>query len=36
MTKKEQTVITRIGHSTVLIQLPHVTILTDPVMFSRV
>lgn len=34
--KKEKTIITRIGHSTVLIQLPHVTILTDPVMFSRV
>jgi L-ascorbate metabolism protein UlaG (beta-lactamase superfamily) len=32
----EQTTITRIGHATVLIQLPHMTILTDPVLFDRI
>lgn len=32
----EQTIITRIGHATVLIQLPHITILTDPVFFDRI
>ena len=33
---QETTTITRIGHSTVLIQLPYLTILTDPVLFSRI
>lgn len=33
---KEQTKITWIGHSSVLIELPYITILTDPVFFSRV
>ena len=32
----EQTTITRIGHATVLIELPHITILTDPVLFDRI
>ena len=32
----EQTTVTRIGHATVLIQLPQITILTDPVFFDRI
>lgn len=33
---EQKTVITRIGHATVLIQLPYCTILTDPVLFDRI
>jgi L-ascorbate metabolism protein UlaG (beta-lactamase superfamily) len=32
----QSTTITRIGHATVLIQLPEVTILTDPAIFDRI
>lgn len=32
----DTTRITWLGHSTVLIQLPHLTILTDPVLFTRI
>lgn len=31
-----ETKITRIGHATVLLQLPSITILTDPVIFDRI
>lgn len=33
---KESTRVTRLWHSTVLIELPYLTILTDPVLFSRI
>ena len=32
----EQTKITRLWHSTVLIELPYLTLITDPVLFSRI
>lgn len=35
-TMKESTRITRLWHATVLIELPYLTILTDPVLFSRI
>lgn len=33
---QERTTITRLWHATVLIELPYLTILTDPVLFSRI
>ncbi len=33
---KESTTITRLGHSTILIEFPYLTLLTDPVLFSRI
>ena len=32
----QKTTITWIGHSTILIELPDITIITDPVLFSRI
>lgn len=32
----ESTRITWLGHASVLIELPYLTILTDPVLFSRI